>query len=118
MRNSSRIITVVSFLSILTILIPLEASQTGGLPGAYLLPSLGASALAMGGAYTATPESFTSWWNPGMLANVRGKRVSGGIGIRSLGRTDAYAAAEFRVPPRLGMGLLFRECHRYIRDTR
>jgi hypothetical protein len=106
-RNSSRIIAVAAFLSVLLVKFPLEASQTGGLPGAYLLPSLGASALAMGGAYTASPESFTSWWNPGMLANIKGKRVSGGVGIRSLGRMDAYAAAEFRVPPRLGMGLLF-----------
>jgi hypothetical protein len=106
-RNSSRLITIVSLLSVFAVLVPLEASQTGGLPGAYLLPSLGASALAMGDAYTASPESFTSWWNPGMLANIKGKRISGGAGMRSLGRTDLYAAAEFRVPPRLGMALLF-----------
>lgn len=106
-RKSYRIIIIVSMLGVLATHLDLEASQTGGLPGAYLQPSLGASALAMGGAYTATPESFTSWWNPGMLANIKGKRISGGAGMRSLGRTDLYAAAEFRVPPRLGMGLLF-----------
>lgn len=106
-KKSSRIAIVVAILGILVTLVPLQASQTGGLPGAYLLPSLGASALAMGGAYSASPESFTSWWNPGMLANIKGKRVSGGAGMRSLGRTDLYAAAEFRVPPRLGIGLLF-----------
>ncbi len=106
-RNSSKIVAIVTLVGVLAMQVPLEASQIGGLPGAYLMPSLGASALAMGGAYTATPESFTSWWNPGMLANVKGKRISGGAGMRSLGRTDLYAAAEFRVPPRLGMGLLF-----------
>jgi hypothetical protein len=106
-RNSSREIAAGSILCVLLALFSVEGSQTGGLPGAYLQPSLGASALAMGGAYSASPESFTAWWNPGMLANLRVKRLSGGVGMRSLGRTDAYASIEFRVPPRLGVGFLF-----------
>lgn len=107
MKNSIRIIAAWSVLCIVVTFFSVQGSQTGGLPGAYLQPSMGASALAMGGAYSASPESFTAWWNPGMLANLRGKRASGGIGMRSLGRSDAYASFEFRVPPRLGMGLLF-----------
>jgi hypothetical protein len=106
-RNNSLKIVAGSILCVVLSVISAGASQTGGLPGAYLQPSMGASALAMGGAYSTSPESFTAWWNPGMLANLRAKRVSAGVGMRSLGRTDAYAALELRVPPRLGMGLLF-----------
>jgi hypothetical protein len=75
------------------------------MPGAYLLPSVGASALALGGAYTASAEHFSPWWNPAALANLREKRFAAGVGMRSMGRTEAVTSFEFRVPPRVGIGL-------------
>jgi hypothetical protein len=82
-----------------------SAGQVGGLSGAYLRPPVGATALAMGGANTASPDFLASWWNPAVLANLREKHASAGIGFRSMGRSDAFGSFEFRVPPRLGVGV-------------
>ena len=84
-----------------------QASMVGGLSGAYLRGPVGAAPLALGNAYSASPDYLAPWWNPAVLANLREKKLAAGLGFRSLGRSDAYASFEFRVPPRVGMGLFF-----------
>ena len=81
------------------------AAGVGGQGGAYLQLPVGAAATALGGAYSATPDYYAAWWNPAVLANLRDSRAAAGTAIRSLGRTDAYGSLEFRVPPRVGVGL-------------
>ena len=83
-----------------------EAAMIGGTSGAYLRPAVGAAPLALGSAYSASPEYLAPWWNPAALARLKTPRITAGGGIRSLGRTDAFASFEFRVPPRVGMGLM------------
>jgi len=82
-----------------------DAAGIGGTSGAYLRMPMGAAATALGGAYTAAPDFYAPWWNPAALANLRDHRLAGGTGLRSLGRMDGYGSFEFRVPPRVGMGL-------------
>lgn len=82
------------------------ASVIGGSSGAYLRPSVGATALAMGNANTALPEYLSPWWNAASMAFHRQRVLSGGLGIRSFGRTDAFGAFEFKIPPRLSVGLM------------
>jgi len=83
------------------------ASGLGGTPGSYLRLSAGATSLAMGGAFTSSPEYLAPWWNPSSLSPLRPMTLSAGSGLRSLGRTDAYGSFEFRIPPRVGMGVMF-----------
>ena len=83
------------------------AGQVGGLSGAYLRPGVGAAALGMGGASSASPENFTAWWNPAASADTKENKFALGAGSRSLGRSDLYGEFDFKVPPRLGMGFLF-----------
>lgn len=83
------------------------ASQNGGLPGSPLRLSAGAVASGTGGAYSADPEFMLSWYNPAQLSLLRDTRASVGAGLRSLGRTEGWASFDFRVPPRMGMGLSF-----------
>jgi hypothetical protein len=80
------------------------AQGVGGTSGAYLRPSMGAAASAMGGACTAAPDNYAPWWNPAVLANLRSSRLAAGTGLRPLGQVDGYGSIEFRVPPRAGMG--------------
>jgi hypothetical protein len=61
----------------------------------------------MGGASLANPEYMVSWYNPSSLPLLRERRASLGAGLRSLGRTEGWASYDFRVPPRVGMGLSF-----------
>lgn len=82
------------------------ASGLGGLSGAYLRGAAGATALSLGGAYSASPEYLTPWWNPAIGATEKKRNLSAGAGIRSLGRMDAFASFDFRIPPRVGMGLM------------
>jgi hypothetical protein len=82
-----------------------DAQGVAGTSGAYLRTPMGAAATAMGGAYTAAPDYYAPWWNPAVLANLRASHFAAGTGLRSLGQTDAYGSFEFRVPPRVGMGL-------------
>lgn len=84
-----------------------EASVIGGASGAYLRAPAGAAALAQGGAFAAQPTYMTPWWNPAVMATAKSKNASVGIGMRSLGRSDAFASYEFRVPPRVGAGVSF-----------
>jgi hypothetical protein len=77
----------------------------GGSSGAYLRPPMGAAATAMGGACTAAPDYYAPWWNPAVLANLRSSRIAAGTGLRPLGQVDAYGSLEFRVPPRVGVGV-------------
>jgi hypothetical protein len=67
---------------------------------------MGAAAAAMGGACTAAPDYYAPWWNPAVLANLRSSRAAAGTGLRWLGSMDGYGSFEFRVPPRVGMGIL------------
>jgi hypothetical protein len=81
-------------------------SQLGGLGGAWLRPVFGAAPFAMGGAYSASPTYLSPWWNASSLSSLRQTRLYAGTGLRSLGRTDGYGGLEFRIPPRVGMGVL------------
>lgn len=100
--------TILGILPVLIVLFnTVEAAMVGGHSGAYLRPPVGAAALAMGGAGSAEPSYLASWWNPSLLANLREKRLAAGAGIASFGRTDAFGAFEFRIPPRMGMGFVF-----------
>lgn len=84
----------------------LHASTIGGEGGAYLRYPAGPSALAMGGAYSASPEELLSWWNPALLCLRERRSVVVGGGMRPFGQTDGFAALEFKVPPRMGVGFL------------
>jgi long-subunit fatty acid transport protein len=83
------------------------AAFHAGLPDAIFRLPAGAWASGMGGAVAADPEYMLAWYNPSQLAFLRNSRASLGTGIRSLGRTEAWASYDFRVPPRFGMGLAF-----------
>lgn len=82
----------------------------GGESGAYLRAPTGATAFAMGGAGTATPDYLCAWWNPAILSTYKNPRAALGMGIRSMGRTEGFGSFAFRIPPRVGMGmsLLYR----------
>ncbi|HEX2958977.1 MAG TPA: hypothetical protein VHO70_19235 [Chitinispirillaceae bacterium] len=82
------------------------ASTVGGSSGAYLRPSVGAAAMAMGSANTALPDNLSPWWNPAAMAFHKQLGFVGGVGLRSLGRTDAFGSFECKIPPRLGLGLM------------
>jgi len=86
---------------------PSYASWEAGLPGVIFRLPAGAWASGMGGAVSAEPEYMLSWYNPAQLPFLRDRRASAGAGIRPLGRPEAWASYDFRVPPRVGMGLSF-----------
>jgi hypothetical protein len=48
-----------------------------------------------------------SWYNPAQLPFLRERRASFGGGYRSLGRAESWASYDFRIPPRVGMGVSF-----------
>ena len=75
--------------------------------GNYLLIPVSAAATALGGAYTAAPDYFAAWWNPAVDATLHDNRIAAGTALRSFDRSDAYAAYDFRVPPRVGVGMFF-----------
>jgi hypothetical protein len=83
------------------------ASWNAGLPGAIFRMPAGAWASGMGGAVSADPGYMLSWYNPAQLPFLRERRASFGGGYRTLGRTEAWASYDFRVPPRVGMGVSF-----------
>ena len=85
-------------------------AQIGGLPGAYLRAPVGATAFAMGGAQGASPEVLCTWHNPAMLSQVRATRIDCGGGLLSLGRTEGYSSLEYKISPRVGMGLFALYC--------
>ncbi len=82
----------------------------GGLSGAHLRSAVGADVFARGGANAASPEYLCMWSNPATLVLKDEKTVVVGSGYRMLGRTEAFASYEFKVPPRVGLGfsLLYR----------
>jgi hypothetical protein len=81
-------------------------AQTGGEAGAYLRAPTGAAMSAMGGGQSASPPYLATWWNPAQLANIDKSIFTVGTGLYSLGRTEAFTALEFRLPPRVGIGIL------------
>ncbi|MBD3321897.1 MAG: hypothetical protein GF350_12445 [Chitinivibrionales bacterium] len=81
------------------------SSSLGGLAGAYLRPPVGAVAVAMGGAQTASPDYLASWWNPAIIATSKTKKISLGTGYRSLGRLEGFSSLELRIQ-RLGLGFV------------
>jgi len=83
----------------------LAASMTGGEGGAYLRYPSGAAALGTAGANAASPSYLLSWWNPSLLCLLEKRSVAFGGGIRAFGQSDGFGALEFKVPPRVGMGL-------------
>ena len=78
----------------------------GGEAGAYLRAPTGAAMTAMGGGSSASPPYLATWWNPAQLANLDKSILTVGTGLYSLGRTEAFGGLEFRLPPRVGIGLL------------
>lgn len=80
-------------------------AQTGGEAGAYLRAPVDAQAAAMGGAQSASPSYFASWWNPAQLCLIDKRVLSAGTGLYSQGQTEAFADLEFKLPPRVGIGL-------------
>ena len=102
-----RLFVVTVFLSVLFFGMDLKAASIiGGESGAYLRYPVGATGLAMGGAETALPQAAAPWWNPAVLVRDKSRQATAGVGIRSLGQTDAALSLEFPVPPRLAMGFL------------
>ncbi|MCL2218591.1 MAG: TonB-dependent receptor [Chitinispirillia bacterium] len=99
------IIAALTVIFVLALCKPASASQDAGLPGAVFRLPAGAWASGMGGAVSANPDYMLSWYNPSQLPQLRGRRASMGAGIRSLGRSEAWASYDFRVPQRMGMGL-------------
>ena len=81
--------------------------STAGESGAWLRIPAGAQAGALGGAYAAAPASLQAWWNPARLPMADRGRMSAGVGVRSLGRSEAQVSGALRVPPRAGLGLAF-----------
>lgn len=105
--QNKRVDWLVAGLAVLmVIVVRTGASTVGGSSGAYLRPWAGAAAMAMGGANSALPEYLSPWWNPAAMTFHKGRLLSGGVGLRSLGRTDAFGAFEFKIPPRLDLGLM------------
>jgi hypothetical protein len=80
-------------------------AQPGGMPGAYLRSPVDAAAAAMGGAQSASPTCFSTWWNPAQLSLVDKRLFAFGAGLYSMGRTEAFSSLEFKLPPRVGIGL-------------
>jgi|WetSurMetagenome_2_1015567.scaffolds.fasta_scaffold00026_17 hypothetical protein len=83
----------------------MACAQTGGEAGAYLRAPADAQATAMGGGQSAAPAYFSTWWNPAQLSLIDRRILSAGTGLYSQGRTEAFAALEFRIPPRVGIGI-------------
>jgi hypothetical protein len=90
---------------ILLAIVNCDAYEEGGQSGAYLRLPMGATATALGGAYTALADYYAAWWNPSALGFLRENRIAGGAGVRSLGRMEGFGSIDFRVPPRVGVGL-------------
>ena len=80
-------------------------SSIGGLPGTYLRSPVGAAMFAMGGTGSASADRLCTGLNPAMLARLKQTQVDLGGGLRSLGRTEGYSSFEYKVAPRVGMGL-------------
>lgn len=80
-------------------------AQTGGQPGAYLRSPVDAAGAAMGGAQSASPAYFSTWWNPAQLSLIDKRLFAFGAGLYSMGRTEAFTSLEFKLPPRVGIGL-------------
>jgi len=105
-RNRGKIAALSTAITILMCQSAL-ASWNAGLPGAIFRMPAGAWASGMGGAVSADPDYMLSWYNPAQLPFLRERRASFGGGYRSLGRAEAWASYDFRVPPRVGMGASF-----------
>jgi hypothetical protein len=60
---------------------------------------------AMGGAGSASADRLCTGLNPAMLAKLTQTQIDLGGGLRSLGRTEGYTSFEYKVTPRVGMGL-------------
>ena len=84
---------------------PISALGLGRYGGGYLRAPVGATAFALGGAQTASPQYLCSWWNPALLSTLKQKKLTLGLGYRPLGRTDGVLAFEFPVPNRVGVGI-------------
>lgn len=80
-------------------------AQIGGEAGAYLRAPADAQATAMGGGQTAAPSYFATWWNPAQLSLLDKRTLSAGTGLYSQGRTEGFASLEFKLPPRVGIGI-------------
>jgi hypothetical protein len=77
----------------------------GGLPGAYLRSPAGASMFAMGGAGSASIEQMCTGINPAMLVRLKTTQFHLGGGLRSMGRTEGCSSLEYKISPRVGIGI-------------
>ncbi len=86
------------------------AGGPGGYGGAFLRAPVGAAALSLGGAMTASPEYLYTWWNPAAQVKLHRRAIVLGTGYRVLGRTEGYFSVEHPIPPRVGMAfsMLYR----------
>jgi hypothetical protein len=58
------------------------SSMIGGESGAYLRFPVGASAFAMGGAWSAAPTALSPWWNPALTGSRKERAAAFGLGFR------------------------------------
>jgi len=105
-QNRTKPTRVVLFGAVLLLYAAVVLAQTGGEAGAYLRAPTGAAMIAMGGAQSASPAYLSTWWNPAQLVNIDKSIASLGTGLYSLGRTEAFGDFEFRLPPRVGVGIM------------
>ncbi len=68
---------------------------------------MGAQALALGNAITASPSYNSVFLNPALLSLRKIPLIAVGGGAYSSGRADAHGSGEWRLPPRLGVGFGF-----------
>ncbi|NLE02744.1 MAG: hypothetical protein GX640_23000 [Fibrobacter sp.] len=104
-QNRSNVLVCLGVVVFFFTVIRSDASALGGYSGDYLRLGIGGTALGMGNANTASPEYLMAWWNAAALSFVKKSNLSAGLGIRSFGRSDAFLEFDFRVPPRVGVGL-------------
>lgn len=94
-RNSKSSILIVSVLLLLPHLISAQDGK-GGQAGAFLRVGVGARALGMGNAFTATANDASAiYWNPAGLGGLQSIEFVGAYSILSLQRGHNFLAACF-----------------------
>ncbi len=105
LRGTKKTVIYVIIMMTLITVVSTSAVGIGGYGGAYLREPVGATAFALGGAQSASPQYLCAWWNPAALMTVKKKSLALGTGYRPLGRTEGYLSFEFPLPPRAAIGV-------------
>jgi hypothetical protein len=86
------------------------SSYLGGYSGATLRAPVGARALSLSNAISASVNYASIFLNAATPATRKDALLAFGGGAYSAGRADAFACGEFRLPPRMGVaaGILYR----------